>query len=64
MVVAVAWGTDLIQFLAAIAFLYQDDLKNEMNSSFSSYRPVCNLSCSYCPGAIHPFLQIVLVQKS
>ena len=35
-VVDTAWRTDLIQFLAALAILHQDDLKNRMNSSFSS----------------------------
>ena len=30
-VVAAAWGTELIQFLAALAILHQDDLKNSMN---------------------------------
>ena len=38
-VVAVVWGTELIQFLAAPAILHQDDLKNRTNSSFSSYHP-------------------------
>ena len=35
------------------AILHQDDSKNRMNSSYYSYRP----------GAIHPILQIVLVQN-
>ena len=35
-VVDTAWRTDLIQFLAALAILHQDDLKNRMHSSFSS----------------------------
>ena len=30
-VVAAAWGAELIQFLAALAILNQDDLKNRMN---------------------------------
>ena len=51
-VVAAVWGTVFIQFLAVIAVLHEDDLKNIMNLSFSS---------NY-PGAIHPFLQIILVQ--
>ena len=51
-VVATVWGTKFIQFLALLAILHQDDLKNRMNSSFSSY----------LPGAIHPFLRIILVQ--
>ena len=29
--VAAAWGAELIQFLAALAILHQDDLKNMMN---------------------------------
>ena len=36
-----------------LLILHQVNCKNMMNSSFSSYHP----------GAIHPFLQIVLVQK-
>ena len=41
-VVTVFWGTKFRHFLAARAILYQDDLKNRMNSSFSSYNPgVC-----------------------
>ena len=38
-VVAAVWGTEFIQFLAALAILNQDDLKNMMNASFSSYHP-------------------------
>ena len=53
-VVAVVWGTELIQFLAALSILHQDDLKNSMQSSYSST----------CPGANHPFLQLVLVKNS
>ena len=53
-VVAAVWRRELIQLLAAQAILYQDDLKTGINSSYSSYRP----------GAIHPILQIVLVQNS
>ena len=49
-VIAAVWGTDLIPFLAALTILHQDDLKKEVNSSYSSY----------CHGAIH--LHIVLVQ--
>ena len=51
---AAVWGTEFIQFLAALAILLQNDLKNRMNSSFFSYHP----------GAIHPFLYIILVQNS
>ena len=43
-------GTEFIQFLAALAVLHQDDLKNRMNSSVSSYPPC----------ASHPFLHIIL----
>ena len=32
-VVAADWGIELIDFLAALAILYQDDLKNRMISS-------------------------------
>ena len=53
-VVAAVWGMELIQFLAPLAILHQDDLKKGMNSSYSSYRP----------GAIHPILQIILIQNS
>ena len=53
-VFAAAWGTELLQFLAALAILDQDDLKKRIISSYSSNRP----------GAIHPILQIVLVQNS
>ena len=50
-VVAAVWGTELIKFLAAlVAILPQDDLKNRMNSPFSSYHP----------DAIHPYLHIIL----
>ena len=38
-VVAAVWGTEFIQFLAALAILHQDDLKKRMNSSYSSNRP-------------------------
>ena len=48
---AVVWKTELIQFIAALAILHQDDLKKGINSSFSSYRP----------GAIYAILHIVLV---
>ena len=50
-VVASVWGTEFIQFLAALAIFYQDDLKTGMKKSYSSYRP----------GATHPILQIVLM---
>ena len=48
------WWTEFIKFLAALAILHQDDLKNRTNSSFSWY---------HC-GAIHPFLHIIRVQNS
>ena len=57
MVVAAVWGTEFIKFLAALAiWLFRTwiILKNRGNLSFSF-----NL-----PGAIHPILQIVLVQNS
>ena len=38
-VVAAVWGTELIQFLAALTVLHQDDRKKMMNSSYSSNRP-------------------------
>ena len=50
---AVVWKTELIQFIAALAILHQDDLKKGINSSFSSYRP----------GAIYAILHIVLLQN-
>ena len=49
-----SWGTAFIKFLAAVAILHQDVLKNTMNSSVSSYHP----------GAKHPFLYTILVQNS
>ena len=55
-VVAAVWGIVLIIFLAAIAILHQDDLNKGMSSSCSSYS-------SYLLGAIHPILQIVLLQS-
>ena len=51
--VAGVWGTKCIQFLVALAILHQDNLKNRMNSSFSSYHS----------GAIHPFPHIILVSE-
>ena len=33
---AVVWKTELIQFIAALAILHQDDLKKGMKSSKSS----------------------------
>ena len=36
-VVAAAWVTELIQFLAALAIFYQGNLKNSMNSYFCIY---------------------------
>ena len=51
-VVAAVWGTALIQFLAMLAILHQDDLKIGMNSSFYLF----------CPGAVHPIPLTVLRQ--
>ena len=51
-VVAALWGTEFIKFLAALAILHQEELKKEMNSSYSSNRL----------DSIHPILLIVLVQ--
>ena len=49
-----AWGTEFTQFLAALYFLPQGDLKNRMNCTLTIWRI----------GFIHPFLQIILVQNS
>ena len=56
-VVAAAWRTEVIQFVATQTILHKDDLKKGMNLSYSSYYP----------GAIHPtvyILQIVQLQNS
>ena len=54
-VVAASWGTELLQVLAALAFLHQDDIwRIGWFASYSSTRPVAN----------QPILQIVLVQKN
>ena len=37
-VFASAWGTELIQFLAALAILHQDDLKKRMNRIKATWR--------------------------
>ena len=49
-------GQNLVftQFLAVLAILHKDDLKKRTNSSVSSLHP----------GAINPFLHIVLVRNS
>ena len=47
------WRTEYVQFPAALAILLHHDLKKRTYSSFSSYHP----------GAIPPFLQIILVQN-
>ena len=39
-VVAVVWGTELIQLISTLANLHQDDLKKGRSSSYSSNRPV------------------------
>ena len=53
-VVAAVWGTELLQYLAALDILQQDDWKNSMKSLYSFYYP----------GANHSILLIVLVQNS
>ena len=40
-VVAAAWGTELTQFLAALAILHQDDLKKRMNRRMDTWRNGC-----------------------
>ena len=52
-VVAAVWGTEFIQFLAALALCTRTILTNRMNSFFYSNNP----------GAIHPILQFFLVQN-
>ena len=42
------------KFIDTIAIWHQDNLKNRMKAHFSSYHP----------GAIHPFLLIILVQNN
>ena len=70
-VVAAVWVTELIQFLAALDILHQDDLKKRINSSYSSNSPCANqIKSSLCNSsyssnrlyAIHPIFQILLVQ--
>ena len=39
-VVAAAWGAELIQFLAALAVLHQDDLKKRINKIKAAWRNV------------------------
>ena len=51
---AAVWGTEVIQFLAALAILHRDDLTKRINSSFYLYPP----------GAIYPFLHIIRVKNS
>ena len=58
-VVAASWGTEFIQFLAALAILHQTDWKNKMISSYSSNRLLSYFANS--PDAFHPILPIVLV---
>ena len=48
-VIAAVWGTEVIQFLATLSILPQDELKNRMESSYS------------LAGANHPILPLVLV---
>ena len=40
-VVAAAWGKELIQFLAAIAILHQNDLKKRINRITATWRNGC-----------------------
>ena len=40
-VVAAAWGAELIQFLAALAVLHQDDLKKRINKIKAAWRNGC-----------------------
>ena len=48
-VVAAVWVTELIQFLAALDILHQDDLKKRINSSYSSNSPCANqIKSSLC----------------
>ena len=41
MVVAASWGTEFLQFLAALAILHQDDLKNRQICTRTSQRIGC-----------------------
>ena len=41
MVVAASWGTEFLQFLAALAILHQDDLKNRQFCTRTSQRIGC-----------------------
>ena len=40
-VVAAVWGTEMIQFLAALAIFHQDDLKKRMNRIKATWRNRC-----------------------
>ena len=53
-VVAAVWGTEFIQFLAALAVLHQDDKKKRMKCTRIKWKK----------GWIHRILQIVLVSNS
>ena len=48
-------GTEFMQFLAELAILHQDDLKNRMNSYFSPYRPGqgCRSALIFCESGSH-----------
>ena len=64
-VVTAAWGTELIQIPAMIDILHQDDLKKGDEFVLFFILSLCNSSySSYRPSAIHPVLQIVLLQNS
>ena len=53
-VVAVPWGTELLQFLAALTILHQDDLKNRL---------ICPPDSSTRPRANQRVRQIVLLRN-
>ena len=53
-VVAAVWGREFIQFITALAILHQNDFKEKDEFFLFSNHP----------GAIHPILQIVLLQNS
>ena len=53
-VVAISWGTEMLQFLAALAILHQDYLKNRLN---------CIPFFNWCKSA-YSIIQIALVQNS
>ena len=54
-VVAISWGTEFIQFFAALAILHQDELKNRTICAFYSLTRL---------GVNQSILQIVQVKNS